>query len=96
MTNQVWPTRLRTPHVPLGVSIDEGFEEFKKFGVITRTEDEGDDKVYRISTDSYDAALYERDGIVRSIWYDDPSGRSHGGRRRAYVSRRHGPFMATR
>jgi hypothetical protein len=78
MTNQIWPARLRTPYVPLGVSIDEGFELFKNFGVITRTEDDGDDKVYRISADGYDAALYERDGIVRSIWYDDPSGRALG------------------
>jgi hypothetical protein len=78
MTNQIWPTRLRTPYVSLGSSIDEGLEVFKKCGVITHIEDEGEDKVYRFSADGYGTALYERRGIVRSIWYDDPSGRALG------------------
>lgn len=75
MTNRIWPASLRTPHIPLGGAVGDGFELLKRHGEIVRVEDENDTRVYRTNTAEFSVAIYERDGTIQSVWYDDPTGR---------------------
>lgn len=76
MTNRIWPASLRTPDIPLGGAVNDSFELLKRYGEIVRVEDENDARVYRTSTEEFSVAIYVRDGIVQSVWYDDPVGRA--------------------
>lgn len=67
--------KLSTPHIPLGISLEEGVEILRSISnEIERTEDEKED-FYKISHEGWQCGFYSKDGIVHSSWYNDPNGR---------------------
>ncbi|NOV29573.1 hypothetical protein [Methylomonas sp. ZR1] len=72
--NIIFPKKLYTPVIPLGISIKEGLEILSTFGA-PEIEKTGDDMSFRINTPEFDMAIYEENAFVKSVWYDDPLGR---------------------
>ena len=77
---------LLSPHIPLRISLAEARGLFRDALPLLR-----EDGSLGVSLRGVEIALYETDGVVSSIWYNDPAGReSHGGREAkvtAYLSR---------
>jgi hypothetical protein len=74
-TDIIWFKKLKSPHVPLGIPIEDGLAILKKIGSPVFFESE-EERQYKVSNAAYNVAIYETDGIVSSSWYDDPIGRS--------------------
>ena len=72
--NFLFPKSLNTPHIPLGISINEGLTLLKSLGEPQR-EDDNDTPCYRVNAPDFSVAIYEKNDIVESVWYDDPLGR---------------------
>src|SRR5438552_8080880 len=64
---------LRTPHIPLGLSLVEGLSLLQAIGPVE--EESGSEHCYSVETSAFSAAIYEKEGVVSSVWYDDPLGR---------------------
>ncbi|MCQ9376120.1 hypothetical protein NMQ14_17880 [Methyloversatilis sp. XJ19-13] len=65
---------LATPHIAVGAEIDEAVAVLQRFGRPTR-EDSEREYCYRVETPLFGLAVYPQGVIVRSVWYDDPTGR---------------------
>ena len=74
-TDIIWFKKLKSPHVPLGIPIEDGLAILKKIGSPVFFESE-EERQYKVSNAAYNVAIYETNGIVSSAWYDDPIGRS--------------------
>jgi len=66
---------LTTPHIPLGISLQEGIEILKGVSsgiqkLVVERED-----FYVVSSGDWECGFYARDGIVHSSWYNDSLGR---------------------
>ena len=72
--SKIWPTELNSPHIELGVPIEIGLQIIRSFGEPLFSEENGS-KIYTVSTKQFSIAVYEKDGIVSSTWYDDSLGR---------------------
>lgn len=85
---------LGTPHIPLGLAIEEAVIILQRFGIPVQEESEAE-RSYRVQTPLFGVAVYPNGGKVGSVWYDDPTGRdSELGRARkveAYLAR-YGPL----
>ncbi len=68
-----WPKKLFSPDIQLCISIEKGMEMLKK---LVDAVEERDDKehAYRVDTPEYDVAIYDKEGIVTSVWFNDPLG----------------------
>ncbi|MCJ8273605.1 MAG: hypothetical protein MJK04_29920 [Psychrosphaera sp.] len=67
--------KLESPHIPLGISLDEGIEILKSVTpAIEKHKDEEDD-FYKIINDNWECGFYEKGGLITSTWYNDPAGR---------------------
>jgi hypothetical protein len=73
--NGVWPSKISTPHVDLGVSISAGLKILESTGGSVFEEADGRERTYRVNLPNYEMAVYDTDGIVSSVWYNDPAGR---------------------
>jgi hypothetical protein len=73
--NRIWPTKIITPHVDLGVSLHVGVAVLKSTGAVVSEEVDGEKRTYRVSLPGYQMAIYDGGGFVSSVWYDDPAGR---------------------
>jgi len=73
--NRIWPRKIITPHVDLGVSLHVGVAVLRSTGAVVSEEVDGEERTYRVSLPGYQMAIYERGGFVSSVWYDDPAGR---------------------
>ena len=74
--NRIWPRKIITPHVDLGVSLDVGVAVLRSTGAAVVSEVAvGEEQTYRVSLPGYQMAIHERGGFVSSVWYDDPAGR---------------------
>lgn len=71
--NFLFPKKLSSPHIPLGISIEEGLQIISAFGEVK--EENGKEHCFRVDTEDFDVAIYEEDGKVKSVWYSDPIGR---------------------
>ena len=71
----IWPKSIETPHVPLGIDIEEALEILKSVTPKVSKENIDGELSYRINSDYFDMAIYENHGKVSSVWYNDPSGR---------------------
>jgi len=69
--NRIWPTKIITPHVDLGVSLHVGVAVLRSTGALVY----GEKRTYRVSLPGYQMAIYDGGGFVSSVWYDDPAGR---------------------
>jgi hypothetical protein len=79
----IWPVRLTTPHVHLGVPIREGLRILESTGAPVRELREDDARSHRVDLPEFGMAVHEADGIASAVWYDDPAGRlTPFGRRR--------------
>lgn len=58
--------QLESPHIPLGISLDEGLKILESFSseIEKRTDKEGE--FYKIVFDNWECGFYERNGIVTS------------------------------
>jgi hypothetical protein len=65
---------LVTPHIPLRVPIAEALAFLQRLGTPVQ-EDSSDKRCLRLETPLFDVAVYDKDGTVGAVWYDDPSGR---------------------
>jgi len=75
MLSSFWPVSLKTLHVELGGSFDEGRDLLSRLGAIDERTDEKEGHTIRVDLPTYSIAIYESQGRIRSVWYDDPSGR---------------------
>lgn len=71
----IWSGKIETPHVPLGIPISDALDILKnaKDDISKTVEDE--EVSYKISTEFFEVAVYEKNGIASSVWYNDPTGR---------------------
>lgn len=77
---KIWPTKLNSPHIELGIPIDIGLQIIHSCGEPVISED-NDSKIYTVSTKQFSVAIHEKNGVVSSSWYDDTSGRIWSGGR---------------
>lgn len=75
--NRLWPSKLLTPDLKLGVPVETGIAALSKIGPITSEPADQGQTEYRVELEQYKMAIYERAGKITSIWYDDPAGRSN-------------------
>ena len=68
-------SNLQTPHVSLGVELLTGVAILRSTGYAV-SEEVGDEHLYRVKASRFSIAIYEKTGLVRSVWYDDPTGRA--------------------
>lgn len=81
--NQFWPRRIATPDLPLGVSLEHGLKLLELTGGSPFEEVDGDERSFRVNLPDAEFAIYDRDGVIHAVWYNDPTGRLTGiGRRR--------------
>jgi len=71
--NFLFPKKLSTPHIQLGISVDEGLKVLREFGEVK--EEQGKERSYTVDTPEFSFAIYEENGLVKSVWYNDPLGR---------------------
>ena len=72
--NSIWPRKLITPHIELGIDIDEGLNILNSLGAPISSIN-GKEKSFTCSTPKYDVSVYDTEGKVSSVWFNDPSGR---------------------
>src|ERR1041385_5623115 len=75
MLSRLWPLKLKTPHFELGTPFEEGLAALRRLGDVQEETDEKEEHSARVDTPHYSVALYEKQGRVSAVWYDDPSGR---------------------
>ncbi|WP_421910613.1 hypothetical protein [Marinobacter sp.] len=66
---------LKTPHIPLGISLDEGIEILGSFSSEIEEFEEENEVFYKISCRDWECGFYCKDNIVQSTWFNDPFGR---------------------
>lgn len=71
--NFLFPKKLSTPHIPLGISIEEGLRIISELGEVKEENDK--EHSFRVDTEDFDLAIYEKEGKVKSVWFSDPTGR---------------------
>ena len=64
---------INTPHITLGLSLADGLSVLKSIGTVNEEKDP--EHHYRVETPDFKAAIYEKEGVISSVWYDDPIGR---------------------
>jgi hypothetical protein len=67
-------TDLGTPHIPLGLAVEDAITILQRFGIPVQ-EDTDLEHCCRVETPLFSVAVYPVAGKVRSVWYDDPTGR---------------------
>jgi len=67
-------TALATPHISLGLSTEQAVAILQRFGIPLREESDNE-YCYRVETPLFSIAVYPEDGVIRSVLYDDPTGR---------------------
>lgn len=75
MFTKVWPTKINTPHIPLGIPLSDGIEILRSISENIIQENDGKEISYKVVVDNFSVAIYEKSGLVNSVWYDDPVGR---------------------
>jgi hypothetical protein len=65
--------QLISPHIPLGITLDQGLEILKS--VRSDIEYSEEESFYKVTTDAFSCGFYEKDKMVSSSWFDDPLGR---------------------
>ena len=74
MLNSFFPKKLATPYVPLGASIEEGLSILRTLdGAIEERNEE--EHSFRVDTPRFDVAIFDDDGEISAVWFDDPLGR---------------------
>jgi hypothetical protein len=63
-----------TPHIPLGISVEQALGILQSLGNPVR-EQTADEHCHRLDTPLFSLAVYPDNGVVRSVWYNDPTGR---------------------
>lgn len=74
MINRLFPHRLRTPHIPLGIGLQDGLSILGSIGgdmIVDRDKE----VLYRVNTTNFDVGFFVQDDFVSSTWYNDPAGR---------------------
>ncbi len=66
---------LDTPYIPLGEDLNIALDVLKTINTNIIEEDEKGTKSYKAIGDNFEIAVYETDGKVSSVWYNDPLGR---------------------
>ena len=66
---------ITTPHIPLNISSDDALRILKSVSLDIEIEREDEATVYRTTGNGFQFGFYEKNGIVSSTWYNDPSGR---------------------
>lgn len=83
MMQSFWPMRLHTPHFELGSSFAVGLARLHEMGEVNEETTAQDGHMARVDTAEYSVALYEKQGRIGAVWYDDPGGRTFAiGKRR--------------
>jgi hypothetical protein len=72
--NYLWPKKLATPNIELGIPVKQGLEILSSFGEPVEERDE-EEHSYRVDTSGFSLAIYNADGVVKGVWFDDPLGR---------------------
>lgn len=81
--NRFWPRGIGTPNLPLGVPIDQGLKLLAMTGGSPFEEVVGKEHSFRVNLPDAELAIYDRDGVINAVWYNDPAGRlTRIGRRR--------------
>jgi hypothetical protein len=64
---------LLSPHIPLGIPVADALKILARAG--NPEIRAGDVTRFHVESQYFSAAIYPRDEIVQSVWYDDPMGR---------------------
>ncbi len=79
----IWPRKLQTPHIALATPVSDAIKVLEATGSPVLREKDGEEDTLRVSLPEFEMAIYDVDGRVASVWYNDPAGRvSSFGRRR--------------
>jgi len=66
---------IKTPHLPLGISLEEGLKILTSISSEIEKHDDENDNFYKIKFSDFECGFYENTGKVISSWYNDPTGR---------------------
>jgi hypothetical protein len=66
---------LNTPHIPLGISSEEGLKILPAISSEVHLLKENSQNFYQIKFGIWECGFYEEEGHVVSTWYNDPQGR---------------------
>ena len=69
----LFPRKLVTPHIPLGMDIAQALSILRALGEVTEENDK--ERSFRVTTPDFSCAVYEADGRVKAVWFNDPVGR---------------------
>ncbi len=65
---------LVTPHIPLRISLSEGLRILGAVGEPVHQLADSE-PCWRVDGNHFSVAIYRREEVVGSVWYDDPNGR---------------------
>jgi hypothetical protein len=67
-------TDVRSVHIPLRLPVEDGLRLLRELELpIVELRDS--EHCFRVDARGYNVAIYPVDGLIRSVWYDDPIGR---------------------
>ena len=66
---------IETPHIPLGISLEEGLGILKSLSSEVEKHDDENENFYKVNAGEFECGFYEKEGKVVSSWYNDPTGR---------------------
>jgi hypothetical protein len=64
---------LPTPHVAVGSALDTALPQLKGLGALVEVKEP--EYCYRVETPDFALAVFPDSSRIRSVWYDDPTGR---------------------
>ncbi len=67
--------KLKTPHIKLGVSIDEGIKILQSIATQIEKHEEDAEDFYKLIGEDFECGFYAENGVIHSVWYDDQLGR---------------------
>jgi len=65
---------LKSPHIALGVNLNDALEVMRSLGCEV-LEERTKEHSFQVDTPEFSVAIYPEEDRVRSVWYDDPTGR---------------------
>ena len=68
---------LSTPHIPLGISLDDGLNILREVSLEIEKTEKNTETFYKVIGDSFECGFYEKDNTVIASWYNDPIGRDN-------------------
>jgi hypothetical protein len=75
MLKKFWPSKIVTPHIPLGISLKDGLDILRSVNKNVKKVDDGKEVSFRVEGKEFSIAIFETNKRISSVLYNDSFGR---------------------